>query len=227
MQPGKEDFFETLLKVHGIKFVSSYRNAKMKLKTYHQTVTDILLYSQCRQLNHYLPSKYHWWWLHLLLASNKFDSEYTLLSRSINFSSCGKDCEAFMSSYSRTAFSLRDFLRTFISPIFYKKASCVTSCNCTYLGKLCCGSISEIFYNFLNTDKLIMINVHNTFLIFLNNILNKHHQNKKIHHYLSNKSLFFSFTLIHENSFIGFFMFAVNNLCHASWNFKFFIFAVN
>lgn len=27
MQPGKEDFFETLLKVHGIKFVSSYRNA--------------------------------------------------------------------------------------------------------------------------------------------------------------------------------------------------------
>lgn len=121
MQPGKEDFFETLLKVHGIKFVSSYRNAKMKLKTYHQTVTDILLYSQCRQLNHYLPSKYHWWWLHLLLASNKFDSEYTLLSRSINFSSCGKDCEAFMSSYSRTAFSLRNFLRTFISPIFYKK----------------------------------------------------------------------------------------------------------
>ena len=158
---------------------------------HHQTVTDILLYSQCRQLNHYLPSKYHWWWLHLLLTSNKFDSEYTLLSRNINFSSCGKDCEAFMSSYSCTTFSLSNNLRTFISPILHKKASCVTSCNCTYLGKLCCGGISEIFCNILNTDKLIMINVHNAFLIFFNNILNKHHQNKKTHHYLSNKSLFF------------------------------------
>ena len=51
----------------------------MELKMYQLTIMDELLYSHCRQSNHFIATKYHLWWLHKLLTGNKLDSEYVHL----------------------------------------------------------------------------------------------------------------------------------------------------
>ena len=64
----ENNFFQIFLKEGGIKFVYCYGNANMKLITSQWTIIDELLQSHCWQSKHNLATKYHLWWLHLLLT---------------------------------------------------------------------------------------------------------------------------------------------------------------